>query len=242
MSHQDFLAALANDATRVVLAPNGAAFRIRRVRSADIAKTGHAELLGVSRAKMAMQEVQEEFKAEAEARRREMKLEHIEDPTEREKAQANFEAWAKTAIASKMEQVQRQLEARPKVVHSMLNLADLMCCAGIVEGGRYIGPELEANHNDWPTYIGEVSADDCEMGPVKFVEKEEHQNPERGILCVSVLDENTRQWLSGQIDALSNGGGASLLKTFREASRPAGPAVQAGEGVRDRPVDDPALG
>ena len=244
----NFLANLKTETTRCVMAPDGRVYKLRRINSLDMAGHKRAELLGQQAAAEELQRLQKEAKEKAE----QWKLDSIDDPEEKAKRKKNMEAWAETAQAKAIQQILSHMTRDEKTTAMYLGRVDAYCCAGIV-GGHWWDGEGPDPLIDWieehkkpnypdeepVAYIGRVPEARCHIVSVRFAEKEDGEDLGEGIGWIGDIDEQTRQWLCGQVSDLS---GSAIVKPFRRPPGRAPTAGRDGETLQDGPVPDPDVG
>lgn len=207
MSH---LRDLKRSATAFVQAPDGNVYKIRRIRSADLAEHAHAELVGALDADEALRAAQAEQKAELD----QMRIDHIKDPEERAKAEIKREAWAKRAEEAQRTAIIRAMTKSAKTLEMHHRRIDAYCCAGIV-GMAAPNHDHPANFPDGDPaiYVGRLGLSDVkEYAPVRFALTEAEEDIEAGIGWVADIDEETRGWLCGAISRFS---GSASVAPFR---------------------------
>lgn len=127
------LASLIAQSTAIVAGGDGYAYRIRRIRSADLASAGLAELVGAAASDQAVRELQAELRATQG------------DPEKR----AAIEERAREA---QEEAAKRHLLTNPRALAAVTERIDRYCCAGVtgigvapegVEAGAVVSVEVE---------------------------------------------------------------------------------------------------
>lgn len=184
---------------RCVLAPDGVAYKIRRVRSVDLAEHAVVELVGG----LEVQKEIERIKKEQAAAAKEWRAAHI-DPTQKEEAERKAEERdAHNTNAAQMAMA-RTIARNPSLFKGWMARTDAYVCAGVVGAVEFSGPE-EA--------IASLAYD-----PLSLCADISNEDPERDRIWVGHLDQQTRQFLAEAVSELS---GAPSVAPFREsAGRP----------------------
>jgi hypothetical protein len=196
---------LRRNAVRHVLAPDGVIYKIRRVRSADLAEHAVVELVGGLEVQKEIERIQKEQKAEREA----WKREHV-DPAEREefdRKEAEREAHAQKTNALAMA---RTVAKSPALFKGWMDRIDAYCCAGVVGAGI---PDEHLFTDDIETGPAPDSfMVNTKIEPLRFCMKEEQEDPEASRLWIGDFDGQTKQFLAESISELS---GSPTVTPFR---------------------------
>lgn len=204
-----FLSSLKSDSEAIVSAPDGRAYKIRRVNSTDLLEHAHAELVGGVSTMDALNQIKAEIAQAETAWRREHVPEDQRDAFDSKRA-----AIEERKAQAEQEAVIRALARDARTLEQQLARVDAYCCAGIIGGGEAKtgrAPNYPTKQPD--TYVGRITADETNgIAPVRFTRAESDEDLEAGIGWVGRIDAETRNWLCGAISRFS---GSPTAKTFR---------------------------
>lgn len=204
-----FVSDLVEDGRRIVATGDGRAWQIEPVKSADLARYGHAELVGASDVAAALADAQSDQRAAADA----VKVESFPAGSpERLEAEARLKAREARAAESQSAQLVKALTKTPERIKAFSDRLDAYICAAVTAAGYVAEGHGEA---------GEIDAAACEGGaldPVRFCMEKQSEALDAPIplAWVGRIPEGIRQTLALQI--IEANSARRLVRRFRGES------------------------
>lgn len=201
-----FLTKVNERAHRIIGLPDGSAFEIRRVRSADLVAFGMAEIVGAADVAAALADIKQDQRTAL-----------IGDDEEAQAKQAKIEAHN---AAKAMDAIQKEIMKSPERIQAFTARIDGYVCAAVVSAGEWSPPDFETLENKKAEAEAaalrakgvEISREACEyMEPIRFCMEEGEADHDADRMWVVDLEETTRQAIAAA---------AMELTSSRAAVRP----------------------